>query len=81
MLILKDRVLYQVAKLYIEYAQKGDIHIYSLVIQTMTGEQITIYAHDSKRIIDFIFDATVAELNANPGRVVDINYIINNAYE
>lgn len=81
MLIKKERVVYQVAKLYVEYAQKGDIQIYSLMIQTITGEIVNVYAHDSKRIIDFIFDAVVAEVNANAQGIVDMDYIIANAYE
>nr|WP_302600106.1 hypothetical protein [uncultured Cellulosilyticum sp.] len=81
MLIKKERVVYQGAKLYIEYAHKGDIEIYTLVLETVNQEKINLYAHDSKRIIDFIFDATVAELNAGTGKVVDMDYIIANAYE
>lgn len=80
MLIMKERVIYQVAKLYIEYTQKGDIHIYTLVLETVTGEKVNMYAHDSKRIIDFIFDSVIAELNSSPGKVIDIDYIIENAY-
>ena len=50
------------------------------VIETVTGEKVNMYVHDSKRVIDFIFDSVIAELNSNPGKVVDINYIIENAY-
>lgn len=81
MLIQKDRVVYDAAKLYVEYDQKGDIHIYSLVIQTVLGESVKMYVHDSKRIIDFIFDSVVAELNSNINKIVDMDYIISNAYE
>ncbi len=81
MLILKDRVVYQVNKLYIEYNHKGDIDIYTLTIETMTKETVNLYAHDSKSVIDFIFDSIVAEVNVSPQKVVDVNYIINNAYE
>jgi Mg2+ and Co2+ transporter CorA len=81
MLILKERVLYKAAKLYIEYTQKGDITLYTLVIDTHNGEQVSVYAHDSKKVIDFMFDSIVAELNNNPNKVVDVNYIIKMAYE
>lgn len=80
MLLLKDRVIYQVNKLYVEYNHKGDINIYTLVIETMTKETVSLYAHDSKSIMDFIFDSIVAEVNVSPQKIVDINYIINNAY-
>lgn len=81
MIILKERVLYKVNKLYIEYMQKGDITLYTLVIDTTGGENVNVYAHDSKKVIDFIFDSIVAELNNNPNKVVDLNYIIKMAYE
>ena len=81
MLLLKDRVVYQVNKLFIEYNHKGDIDIYTLTIETMTQENINLYAHDSKSVIDFIFDSIVAEINVAPQKIVDVNYIINNAYE
>ena len=81
MLILKDRVLYKASKLYIEYTQKGDIILYTLVIDTKNEEPVSVYAHDSKKVIDFIFDSIVAELNNNPGKIVDVNYIIKMAYE
>ncbi|WP_069998477.1 hypothetical protein [Cellulosilyticum sp. I15G10I2] len=81
MLILKERVLYKAVKLYIEYTQKGDITLYTLVIDTQGGEQVNVYAHDAKRIIDFIFDSIIAELNNNPNKVIDLNYIIKMAYE
>ena len=80
MLFLKDRVIYQVNKLYVEYNHKGDINIYTLMIETMTKETVSLYAHDSKSIMDFIFDSIVAEVNVSPQKIVDINYIINNAY-
>lgn len=80
MLLLKDREVYQVNKLYIEYSHKGDINIYTLVIETMTKEIISLYAHDSKGIMDFIFDSIVAEINVSPQKIVDVNYIISNAY-
>lgn len=80
MLLLKDRVIYQVNKLYVEYNHKGDINIYTLVIETMTKETVSLYAHDSKNIMDFIFDSIVAEVNVSPQKIVDVNYIINNAY-
>lgn len=81
MLILKERVLYEVTKLYIEYTQKGDITLYTLDIDTSNNEKVNLYAHDSKKIIDFIFDSIIAELNNNPNKVVDVNYIIKMAYE
>lgn len=81
MLILKDRVLYQAGKLYVEYTHKGDIDIYTLMIDTLTGEHVNLYAHGSKRIIDFVFDAVVAALNTEPQKAVDMDYIISNAYE
>ena len=81
MLILKERVLYEASKLYIEYTQKGDITLYTLDIDTPNNETVNIYAHDSKKTIDFIFDSIVAELNNNPNKVVDVNYIIRMAYE
>ena len=80
MLLLKDRVIYQVNKLYVEYNHKGDINIYTLMIETMTKETVSLYAHDSKSIMDFIFDSIVAEINVNSQKIVDLNYIINNAY-
>jgi len=80
MLFLKDRVIYQVNKLYIEYNHKGDINIYTLVIETMTKETVSLYAHDSKGIMDFIFDSIVAEINVNPQKIVDVNYLISSAY-
>ena len=81
MLLLKDRVVYNSGKLYIEYNHKGDIDIYTLTIETLTKEIVTLYAHDSKNVIDFIFDAIVAEINMNTQKIFDVNYIINNAYE
>ena len=42
MLLLKDRVIYQVSKLYIEYNHKGDIDIYTLKIETMTKELVNL---------------------------------------
>ena len=81
MLIKKERSVYKGAKLYIEYTHKSDIEIYKLVLETITGEKVNLYAHDSKRIIDFIFDAAVAELGSLDIKVVDIDYIIANAYE
>lgn len=81
MLLMKDRTVYQANKLYIEYNHKGDIDIYTLAIETMTKELVTLYAHDAKNVIDFIFDSIVAEINGAPNKVVDVNYIINNAYE
>lgn len=81
MVLLKDRAVFQVSKLYIEYNHKGDIDIYTLVAETMTKELINLYAHDSKKVIDFIFDSIVAELNVAPHKVVDIDYIVGNAYE
>ncbi|MBE6024499.1 MAG: hypothetical protein E7231_15170 [Cellulosilyticum sp.] len=81
MLLLKDRVVYQVNKLYIEYNHKGDIDIYTLTIETMTKETINLYAHDSKSIIEFVFDSIVAEINVEPQKIVDIDYIISSAYE
>lgn len=80
MLILKDRAIYQANKLYIEYTHKGDIDIYTLVIETMTKECVNLYAHDAKNVIDFIFDSIVAELNNAPSKIVDIDYIVSNAY-
>ena len=80
MLLLKYRVIYQVNKLYVEYNHKGEINIYTLMIETMTKETVSLYAHDSKSIMDFIFDSIVAEVNVSPQKIVDINYIINNAY-
>ena len=80
MLFLKDRVVYKVNKLYIEYNHKGDINIYTLVIETMTKEIVNLYAHDSKGIIDFVFDSIVAEINVDPQKIIDVNYIISNAY-
>lgn len=80
MLLLKDRVIYQANKLYIEYNHKGDIDIYTLTIETMTKEIVNLYAHDSKGVIDFMFDSIVAEINVAPSKIVDINYIISNAY-
>lgn len=81
MLILKERVLCQAVKLYIEYTQKGDITLYTLAIDTVNEKGISVYAHDSKKIMDFIFDSIIAELNNNPNKVVDLNYIIKMAYE
>lgn len=81
MLLLKDKAVYHVSKLYIEYNHKGDIDIYTLVIETMTKEIVNLYAHDSKNVIEFIFDAIVAELNIAPQKIVDVDYIINSAYE
>ena len=81
MLLLKDRALFQVNKVYIEYNHKGDIDIYILMAETMTKEAITLYAHDSKKVIDFIFDSIVAEVNAGTNRIVDADYIVNSAYE
>ena len=73
MLLLKDRALFQVNKVYID--------IYILMAETMTKEAITLYAHDSKKVIDFIFDSIVAEVNAGTNRIVDVDYIVNSAYE
>ncbi len=81
MLLLKDRVVYQVGKLYIEYTSRGDIIIYTIVIETVNKENVTLYAHDLKSVIDFIFDSIVAEVNITPHKIVDVNYIINNAYK
>lgn len=81
MLILKERTLYKANKLYIEYNQKADITLYTLVIDTASQEHITMYAHESKKVIDFIFDSTIAELNSHSNRIVDLNYIIKMAYE
>lgn len=81
MILLKDRALFQANKIYIEYNHKGDIDIYTLVAETMTKEIITLYAHDSKRIIDFIFDSITAEVNVGTNKVVDVDYIVNSAYE
>lgn len=81
MILLKDRVVYKVNKLYVEYNHKGDINIYTLMIETMTKETLSLYAHDSKSIMDFIFDSIVAEINVNSQKIVDLNYIINNAYQ
>ena len=81
MLILKERVLYEGCKLYIEFTHRADITLYSVVLDTVRGEGIMLYACDSKKVIDFIFDAVIAELNSADNRVVDINYIISNACE
>lgn len=81
MLLMKDRVIYQVNKLYIACNHNGDNDGYSLMIDTMTKESVSLYTHDSKNVIDFIFDAIVAELNVAPQKIVDMNYIVNNAYE
>ena len=81
MLLLKDRVVYNVNKLYIEYNHKGDIDIYTLVIETMNKEEVCLYAHDSKNIIEFIFDAIVAQINIAPHKIVDVGYIVDKAYE
>ncbi|ADZ81858.1 hypothetical protein QTL86_17625 [Cellulosilyticum sp. ST5] len=81
MLILKERVLYEGCKLYIEFTHRADIIIYSLVLETVTGENVMLYACDTKKVIDFIFDAVIAELNGSNNRVVDVNYIISNACE
>lgn len=79
MLIQRERVIYEVAKLYIDYDRKGDIQIYSLKIQTVLGEEVTLYVDGKKNVIDFVFDATIAELNASQNKVIDMNYIIANA--
>ncbi len=81
MLLLKDKAVYQTSKLFIEFNHKGDIDIYSVVIETMTKENIILYAHDSKNVIEFIFDSIVAEINVAPQKIVDVNYIINSAFE
>lgn len=81
MLILKDRVLYDGTKLYIEFTHKGDIEIYTLVVEDYQGNKTNLYAHDSLNIIDFIFDSVIAELNNMTKQVVDLNYIIKMAYE
>ena len=81
MLLLKDKAVYQASKLFIEFNHKGDIDIYSVVIETITKENIILYAHDSKNVIEFIFDSIVAEINVAPQKVVDVNYIINSAFE
>ena len=81
MLLLKDRAVYQVNKLYIEYNHKGDIDIYTLVAETMTKEMVTLYAHDSKKIIDFIFDSIVAEINVGSQKIIDVDYIVTSTYE
>ena len=46
----------------------------------MTKEIVNLYAHDSKSVIDFMFDAIVAEVNIAPLKIVDVDYIVNNAY-
>lgn len=81
MLLLKDKAVYQASKLFIEFNHKGDIDIYSVVIETITKENIILYAHDSKNVIEFIFDSIVAEINVAPQKIVDVNYIINSAFE
>ena len=81
MLILKERVLYEGCKVYIEFTHRADITLYSLLLDTVRGESVILYVCDSKKVIDFIFDAVVAELNRSDSRVVDINYIIRNACE
>ena len=81
MLLLKDKAVYQVSKLFIEFNHKGDIDVYSVVIETITKENIILYAHDSKNVIEFIFDSIVAEINVAPQKIVDVNYIINSAFE
>ena len=81
MLLLKDKAVYQVSKLFIEFNHKGDIDVYSVVIETITKENIILYAHDSKSVIVFIFDSIVAEINVAPQKIVDVNYIINSAFE
>lgn len=81
MLLLKDKAVYQVSKLFIEFNHKGDIDVYSVVIETITKENIILYAHDSKSVIEFIFDSIVAEINVAPQKIVDVNYIINSAFE
>ena len=53
MLLLKDKAVYQASKLFIEFNHKGDIDIYSVVIETITKENIILYAHDSKNVIEF----------------------------
>lgn len=81
MLLLKDKAVYQVSKLFIEFNHKGDIDVYSVVIETITKENIILYAHGSKSVIEFIFDSIVAEINVAPQKIVDVNYIINSAFE
>lgn len=80
MLLLKDKAVYQASKLFIEYNHKGDIDVYSVVIETVTKEGVILYAHDSKSVIEFIFDSIVAEINVAPNKIVDVNYIINSAF-
>lgn len=79
MLLLKDKAVYQICKLFIEYTHKGDIDIYTLVGEMSTKEQVTFYAHGSKSVIDFVFDSIIAELNVAPYKVVDVDYIISSA--
>lgn len=81
MLVLKERVLYEGCKIYVEFMHRADITVYSLMLETVTGENVMLHACDSKKVIDFIFDAVIAELNGANNRVVDINYIISNACE
>ena len=81
MLIQKDRVLYEGCKIHVEFTHKADITMYSLILETITGEVVNLYVCEEKRIIDFIFDAVVAELNRTDNNVVDVNYIIANACE
>ena len=81
MLVQKDRVLYEGCKIHVEFTHKSDITMYSLILETVTGEVVNLYVCDQKGTIDFMFDAVVAELNRADSRVVDINYIISNACE
>ncbi len=81
MLIQKDRVLYDGCKVHVEFTHKADVTMYSLILETITGEVVNLYVCEEKRIIDFIFDAVVAELNRTDNNVVDMNYIISNASE
>lgn len=59
----------------------ADIIVYRLTSEIVTGENIVLYACDSKNVIDFIFDAVITELNSSNNRIVDNNYIISNACE
>lgn len=81
MLLKKEKAVYEASKIFVEYTHKGDIDIYTLVMETVTKELVNLYAHDSKRVIDFIFDAIVAEINVGTQKVVDVDYIITSAYE
>ncbi len=81
MLLLKERAIYQVCKLYIEFVNKSEVTMYKLQAQTLAKEEITLYAHQSKSVIDFIFDGILAELKSDSHKVIDTNYIIKNACE